>query len=219
MALDQAHEQVNALVKGDGGAVGLTDNPNALQHWMVAGPEISRMIAEFEDLTPEVVGKHHEQTTAVQTTFVKEVTALVDMFEDMGNPFKQDSRDLLTVDTKLIMPPELQKTVETVFIVGKEQHEAFVKERFIERTKSIKEPIKKNKLPLFSKKNLPPKPKTQVQSMKEDHFILKTIYFACQLREGNLQDFFRHENQPWPPSLSKGGNIRSENKADLLQEL
>ena len=26
MTLDQAHEQVNALVKGDGGAVGLTDN-------------------------------------------------------------------------------------------------------------------------------------------------------------------------------------------------
>jgi hypothetical protein len=30
IALDQAHEQCNALVKGEGGAVGLTNNPSAL---------------------------------------------------------------------------------------------------------------------------------------------------------------------------------------------
>ena len=29
IALDHAHEQANASVKGDGGAVGLTENPNA----------------------------------------------------------------------------------------------------------------------------------------------------------------------------------------------
>ena len=44
IALDQAHEQVNALVKGDGVAVGLTENPAAPRRWMVAGPKISRII-------------------------------------------------------------------------------------------------------------------------------------------------------------------------------
>ena len=48
IALDQAHEQVNALVKGEGGAVGLTENPSALRRWMVAGPEIARMVQEVE---------------------------------------------------------------------------------------------------------------------------------------------------------------------------
>lgn len=48
MAIDQAHEQNNAMVKDDGGAVGLTENPGALRRWMVSGPEISRMINEFE---------------------------------------------------------------------------------------------------------------------------------------------------------------------------
>ena len=33
-----AHEQVNAGVKGEGGAVCLTENPAALRRWMVAGP-------------------------------------------------------------------------------------------------------------------------------------------------------------------------------------
>ena len=29
--IDQAHEQNNACIKGDGGAIGLTDNPSALR--------------------------------------------------------------------------------------------------------------------------------------------------------------------------------------------
>ena len=49
IAIDQAHEQNNAHVKGDGGAVGLTENPSALRRWMVSGPEMARVIGEFED--------------------------------------------------------------------------------------------------------------------------------------------------------------------------
>jgi len=47
--IDQAHEQNNACIKGDGGAVGLTDNPSALRRWMVAGPEVARVIEQFQD--------------------------------------------------------------------------------------------------------------------------------------------------------------------------
>ncbi|KAG0723721.1 hypothetical protein GWK47_042072 [Chionoecetes opilio] len=45
--IDQAHEQNNELVKGEGGAVGLTENPVAFRRWMVAGPEQARLLAEF----------------------------------------------------------------------------------------------------------------------------------------------------------------------------
>ena len=48
IAIDQAHEQNNALVKGDGGAIGLTESPEALRRWMVSGPEIARIVGEFE---------------------------------------------------------------------------------------------------------------------------------------------------------------------------
>lgn len=44
IALDQSHEQCNAMVKGDGGAVGLTANPVALTRWMTAGPEIAHLL-------------------------------------------------------------------------------------------------------------------------------------------------------------------------------
>ncbi|KAG1681091.1 Atrial natriuretic peptide receptor 2 [Nymphon striatum] len=48
IAIDQAHEQNNACIKGDGGAVGLTDNPAALRRWMIAGPEVARVIKEVQ---------------------------------------------------------------------------------------------------------------------------------------------------------------------------
>ena len=48
IAIDQGHEQNNAAVKDDGGAVGLTENPAALRRWMVSGPEMARVIGEFE---------------------------------------------------------------------------------------------------------------------------------------------------------------------------
>ena len=41
IALNQAHEQCNALVKGAGGVVGLTNNPSALTQRMIPGSEIS----------------------------------------------------------------------------------------------------------------------------------------------------------------------------------
>ena len=38
IALDHAHEQENAAIKGDGGAVGLTESPSELRRWMIGGP-------------------------------------------------------------------------------------------------------------------------------------------------------------------------------------
>ena len=42
------------------------------------------------------------------------------------------------------------------------------------------------------------------------------MYIACQSRDGNLDDFFKHENHPYPPSLSVNGDLRYGTKSDLL---
>ena len=41
-------------------------------------------------------------------------------------------------------------------------------------------------------------------------------YIACQTRDGNLEEFFKHENQSTPPSLSTMRKIRIGHKSDLL---
>ena len=49
LAHDQIHEQQNGIVKGDGEIVGITENEGALHCWLVAGPEIARILSEFDD--------------------------------------------------------------------------------------------------------------------------------------------------------------------------
>ena len=42
--IDQA---LNAVVKGKGGVIGLTENPVTLQRWLLCGPELARCIFEI----------------------------------------------------------------------------------------------------------------------------------------------------------------------------
>ena len=56
------HEQFNALIKGEGGAVDLTESPAVVKRWMIAGPEIHRKTGEFEADDPTSPHlKHLEQ--------------------------------------------------------------------------------------------------------------------------------------------------------------
>ena len=59
IALDHNHEEENEIVKGDGAAVGLTENPNAHQRWMVAGPEVTKPCDK----------RYHEQMLSLQKAF------------------------------------------------------------------------------------------------------------------------------------------------------
>ena len=106
IAIDQAHEQNNSCIKGDGGAVGLTDNPSTLLCWTVAGPEVARAIEEFQDgdehWRRRVDTRHHNQIPSVQTSFAKDVCSLISVIEELGNHFEEESIDL---DTKKMAYP------------------------------------------------------------------------------------------------------------------
>jgi hypothetical protein len=68
------------LIKGDGGAVCLTENPTQLLRLMLCGPEIARLVHEFEDLTITPTAensffKHNEQTTAFVVEGLESMTS------------------------------------------------------------------------------------------------------------------------------------------------
>ncbi|KAG1692634.1 Lysosome membrane protein 2 [Nymphon striatum] len=200
--IDQAHEQNNACIKGDGGAVGLTDNPSALRRWMVAGPEVVRVIEEFQDVGQHCRQKkadtrHHDQTPSVQTSFVKDVRSLVDVIEEMGNSFEEESQDVVKLDTKEIAGPAAVETVMNAKRIGQEQFEAFTKECLFDRTKAVYDPIHRNNLKVFrtSTPRNQSKGQQQLVSVKNDRELFARLYIGCQARGGNLEQFFCHENQ------------------------
>ena len=76
MAHDHVHEQLNAVLKGDGGIIGITENETALKRWLIAGPEMARIIHDVEVTLSEKEthnNRHHEQTLSTQKRFVSNV--------------------------------------------------------------------------------------------------------------------------------------------------
>lgn len=222
MAIDQAHEQNNKLVKGEGGAVGLTESAEALRRWMISGPEIARMVHEFEGCLTEETSErkeHHEEAKNLQLSFVKDVQSLVSVIEDMGNPFMEETNELLVLDTRDIADTAVVKTVRTIEAVGQEQYETFRNERITNNKKSLYDPIKRNKLPLFKTplKKVPSKEKQKITSLKTDCALFSRLFISCQTRNEDLDEFFSHENQGCPPSLSQNGELLlPSSKSDLL---
>ena len=222
IAIDHAHEQNNAVVKGDGGAIGLTQNPRALLRWMVAGPEIARTIDGFETAclgnhTGRDNGRHHEHTTAVQVTFASEVQALVEVIEDLGSPFMEESGDHLVLDTRDIPDPAVVTTVRGIEKKGHDQYDSFVTGRLVDRTSPVSDTISKNSMPLFNRpsKRTPSKATHIITSLKSDCALFSRLYITCQTQDGHLDNFFKHENHAYPPSLSQLGKLQFGTKADL----
>ena len=78
-------------------------------------------------------------------------SSLVQVIRDLGNPFIDDSDELVSLDTRVVLDESVVKTVRTVTTLGKEQFITYHKEVFVNCTRSIHDPIKKNSLLLFSR--------------------------------------------------------------------
>ena len=77
----------------------------------------------------------------------------------------------------------------------------------VDRTESIHKTMKKNQLPHFKR---PHSTTTNSQALSQ-------LFIAAQVRKTKLEEFFKHENHPWPLALSLHGRLRlPSNKSELL---
>ena len=56
-----------------------------------------------------------------------------------------------------------------------------------------------------------------VSSLKSNRNIFSRLFVASQFRDGNLNDYFSHKNQPCPPSLSARGKLKLGPKSDIVR--
>ena len=69
----------------------------------------------------------------------------------MGNPFLEDSGDMLTVDTKVVMNKDAIRTVHAVEEIGQRQFMEFVEDMMKSASnKPLRDIVSNNKLALFS---------------------------------------------------------------------
>ena len=134
--------------------MGLAENASAL-HWMVSGPEMTRIIEEFQASTDKVDRatdtRQHEESNPVQVSFVRDVQSLTDTIEQMGNPFTENSSDMIILNTRDIADPAIIERVCQIEKLGTDRYELYVQECLVEKTnlKNTNKPIKRNKLFLF----------------------------------------------------------------------
>ena len=97
---------------------------------------------------------HHVQSASVQSAFVKDVQSIVNVMEDFGNPFEEESQDLLVLDIKEIAPSAAVDTLRRAYEVGQLYFDNFARERLVKRTKPLEDAIYRHELNIFGQ---PPK--------------------------------------------------------------
>ena len=69
---------------------------------------------------------------------------------------------------------------------------------------------------MFHKAQARAKQSAAGKEMKDQLQLFSQLHVATQVRDGDMEEFFKHETLSHPPALSKHGQIRSGDKSDLL---
>ena len=178
IGFDQTHEQQNKELKMHGGTLNLSDEC-VFTKWAVAGPEIARVITEFEAgmyTRKNAVLKHHDHSPSVQQTFFAHTKALVIAFQEAGNPFDADSHEVVIIYTREVMPDNVARSIMDAHGEGKTQHADFVEHRLQSAAVAFHEPIKMNKINLPGNRHKNLNKSKHVDSTKEDIHLLGQLY-------------------------------------------
>ena len=120
--IDQAHDQANGEI------IGVTEDPSALIRWMIAGPEVSQLFAQYDSLRSKGDCCTYEpsRTSKAQQVFLERIDQLFQVFTDMGNHFNDESRDLLSLDPNDIAIPSAAELIFTHHDRGRTRFVAFM---------------------------------------------------------------------------------------------
>ncbi|XP_052129864.1 uncharacterized protein LOC127751028 [Frankliniella occidentalis] len=223
MALDQVHEQLNARMKGNSGMIGLTESPDTLLKWLLSGPDVAVVLEKFEEAygmqqTSDLT-LHHNDTAAANAAFRRDVKALRARFLERGNPFLETGEELFNIDSgRVVADKAALQAIMEIEDIGKRQYALFVQERLESDTKSLFDPISKNNFKLM-KAATKKKVVTKVASLKNDVFLFSRLWITTHMRKGDMNEFFKHENQALPPSLTLNGTMRTGEKCEIVPAL
>ena len=79
----------------------------------------------------------------MQMGFARDVKALSDTMEELGNPFSENSSDLLVLDGRNIVDAAVADTVRQLKTLGNVQCQTYVEERLVNQSKAVTDPIKR----------------------------------------------------------------------------
>ena len=134
-------------------------------------------------------------------------TLLVESLKKFDNPFVNPQEGLISIVSKKVLSENAAKSVMDAHKIGQKQYSTFMQEKTVNEHKTVS----------FENAVKTSKSKLQTNTLKERLQLYSSLYFGCNSRQANLEDFFRHENHEFPTALSENGNIcKPTAKADFL---
>ena len=144
--------------------------------------------------------------------FQSDVLALIDAFEDLGNPFMEESGDLLDLDESIVMPPHVVENVRKVKDIGFIRYKAFVEKRVMSQEEAFTAPITQTRLKLFKVSLAQPEKKSEIAVMKDQQAKVTKLLLAVHSGRNINEGVFSHESSPYPPSLTRKGQMHHGNQ-------
>ena len=142
--------------------------------------------------------------------------ALVDAFEQLGNPFLEDSGELLDLDQSVIMPPDVVDSVRKVKDIGLQRYTVFVNKQVSSQEEAFTAPIHKTNLKLFKSSLSEPRQKNQVSVIKDQQAKITHILLAANSGRIMNDYVFTHESSTFPPALTRKGTMYHGSKSEIL---
>ena len=92
-----------------------------LEIWIIAGPELCRVVEEFEGVQNEFDElAHHQEGIASQRRFLCHIRDLIDVIFMDGNPFEEQLRGLVSLGGEVCESPVSAHSVYFLESTGKE---------------------------------------------------------------------------------------------------
>ena len=112
------------------------------------------------------------------------------------------------------MEKQSVECLTTLASKGLEQYATIVEERLKTNTKPITATIKRNNVVLLNVQSKRSKKSgDKVSLLKSESSLFESLYVACQTRNGDLNNFFSHENIPFPHlCLPKGSYVQGKSQ-------
>ena len=218
IALDQVHEQNNRKIKGISGATHLINrqNDSALIRWELCGPEIDRLLTDFEDniniTNKEGISKHHEDNETFQSNFYSDVENVYNGFT--CNPFELSELTMVS-RTEIKFAENIFHNLSKLENSGKQQLNMFIQDRLIYGKVSIDSRIIKNHFQLLG--DIDSKKKSHVDQHLNQAFVTK-LRAAIAYRRAQAEMLFKSEIFGISQCLSTDAkSLYHGNKADILK--
>ena len=91
-------------------------------------------------------------------------------------------------------------SIREVQTIAQSQYEMYVDERLKQRSVLISNIIPKNNVSIIRKTQQTDHSRTahEIKLLKNNCKLFSRMYISCQSRDGDMDDYFRHENQEMP---------------------